>query len=108
MQRIATFFLATVLSFNMFAVEIHAEQLMEQKQVIVEDNYSTSDVYRIVRVKNGYDKITLNGRERHKQTVQSTKAILQLPMILDLYETKDGFLTPSDINGIVIDRKSVV
>lgn len=70
---------------------------------IVEDNYSQSDTFRIVKNGNVYEKFTVSGKERFKQTVQSTKEILYLPICIDVEMVDDGFLLPSKIEGIVMD-----
>jgi len=99
MRRITVF----LLIFNIFVVSLYAGQATETKQIIVEDNYFRSNTYRIIQVKNGYAKITVDGRARHKDAVQSTKDVLRFPVILNVEKINDEFLMPSEIDGIVMD-----
>jgi hypothetical protein len=103
MRKGVIFLFITAIILNIFAIELYAEQEIEQNQIIVEENYFPSDIFRIVQGINGYEKITVNGRERFIQPVQSTKEALRLPLIFDVFETGDGFLMPSEIEGIVMD-----
>jgi len=103
MRKITAIILTAAIFMNVSVVNLHAQQTTEHNPVIVEDNYYPSDTYRIVRGRNGYDKITVNGREHHKQPVQSAKEVMRLPIALDLYEIDCIFLMPSEINGIVMD-----
>lgn len=96
--------LAAVLTISMPNTELPAQELsVQNRPYIVEDNYSPSDTYRIIKSKNSYEKLTAYGKERYKQTVQSTKEILYLPLCLDVNEIDGSFLLPSEIEGIVMD-----
>jgi len=70
---------------------------------IVEDNYGEPSIYRIIKSKNGFEKLTVHGSECKRQTPQSTKEILRLPIFFDVYKVDGGFLLPSEIEGIVMD-----
>jgi len=91
-----------VLAFALLPINLSAQQA-QNRPIIVEDNYSKTDTYRILQTGNGYERLTVYGTERHKQFVQSTKEVIRLPFFLDMYESVSGFIMPSEIEGIVMD-----
>jgi hypothetical protein len=98
------FLLSVVLALSAPNAELSAQKPQASKRPhIVEENYSPTDTYRIIRHNNEYKKLTVHGKERYRQMVQSTKEILQLPAQLDVSEAEGGFLLPSKIDGIVMD-----
>lgn len=103
-MKIVTVLLAAALTLSMANVESLAQEPPSQNRAyIVEDNYSSSDAYRIIKSKNAYEKLTIHSREHYKQTVQSTKEILRLPICLEVEKIDGGFLPPSKVKGIVMD-----
>ena len=102
MRRIRIVILIAII-MNTQILKVSAEQPTYSKAIIVEDNYLSSNRYRIVQSKNGYEKITIHGKERYKQLVQSTKEILKLPINLDTYESNEIFLLPSVVEEIIFD-----
>ena len=102
MPRMITAVLTAALIFNASAAELSA-QPPAYHPVVVEDNYSQSDTYRIAQGLKGYEKITPYGNERFRQLMPSTKEILKLPVFLGVYEVYGGFVLPSEVSGIVMD-----
>lgn len=103
-MKILPVLLTAALSFSAPGAKMPEQGLLNPSNiVIVEENYSLSDTYRIMKSKNAYEKLTIYSKERHKQTLQSTKEILNIPICIEVDEVNGGFLLPSEIEGIVLD-----
>ncbi|MDR2569161.1 MAG: hypothetical protein LBD23_02535 [Oscillospiraceae bacterium] len=103
-MKIISVLLSVIFLFSVFYIESPAQEpLVLIRHYIVEDNYGESGTYRIIKNENNFEKITIHGSECRKQTPQSTKEILRIPLFPDAYKVDGGFLLPSEIEGIVMD-----